>query len=252
MHNDLITIGGFTIHGYGLMIALGFLSAIYISYIRAGKINLDKEKIYDFAICAILGGIFGAKMLYVLTNIGAIKDNPDLLLNFADGFVVYGGILGGFICCAVYAYARGLKFFDYFDLIMPQVFIGQGFGRIGCFLAGCCYGEHYSGPGAITFTGSTLAPNGVALFPTQIVSSVFDFSMGLLLIYISNKHKKFDGQIAALYLIIYSVGRTIIEFFRGDTERGFILSLSTSQFISIFILLAGIILYFVQRKKCKN
>ena len=141
----------------------------------------------------------------------------------------------------LYCMIKKLKFLEYFDLMMPSIALAQGFGRIGCFLAGCCYGKETSGALAITFTNSDFAPNNVPLIPTQIYSSVLDFVHFLLLLYVA-KHKKTDGQVAACYLIFYSIGRFVIEFFRGDIERGSVGILSTSQFISIFTAAAGVAL----------
>lgn len=120
----------------------------------------------------------------------------------------------------------------------------QGFGRIGCFLAGCCYGQETSSPLGITFTYSDFAPNGVSLIPTQEISSLLNFLNFFILINIAKK-KKAEGQVGGFYLIFYSIGRFILEFYRGDLERGNVGSLSTSQFIAIFTLIAGILLVVV-------
>ena len=151
----------------------------------------------------------------------------------------------------LYCRIKKLQFLEYFDLMMPSIALAQGFGRIGCFLAGCCYGKETSGPLAVTFTNSDFAPNNVALIPTQIYSGFLDFAHFLLLLYVA-KHKKADGQVAACYLIFYSIGRFVIEFFRGDIERGSVGVLSTSQFISIFTTVAGIILLLTVVKKQKQ
>ena len=134
---------------------------------------------------------------------------------------------------------------------MPSVALAQGFGRIGCLLAGCCYGRETNSIFSITFQNSDFAPNHVALIPTQIYSSVLDFLHFGILLYIA-RHKKKDGQVAACYLIFYSIGRFVIEFFRGDIERGSVGVLSTSQFISIFTTVAGIILLLTVVKKQKQ
>ena len=102
---------------------------------------------------------------------------------------------------------------------MPSVALAQGFGRIGCFLAGCCYGEETDSPIGIVFHESAYAPNGVNLIPTQLISSGLDFLHFLVLIWLARRVKA-DGQVAGCYLIFYSVGRFILEFFRGDMIRG--------------------------------
>lgn len=134
---------------------------------------------------------------------------------------------------------------------MPSVALAQGFGRIGCFLAGCCYGQETNSALSITFHNSDFAPNNVALVPTQIYSSLLDFAHFFLLLYISG-HKKASGQVAACYLIFYSVGRFILEFFRGDIIRGSVGVLSTSQFIGIFTGIAGVVLLVMIGKRHKK
>jgi len=251
MKNELLHIGPITIYGYGLMIALGVLAAYLTTEYRAKKLGLKEEKVFSLVFFSLAGGLVGAKLLYILTELKAYVENPALLLRINDGFVVYGGIIGGIITAFIFCKINKLKFLSYFDLALPSVALAQGFGRIGCFLAGCCYGAHTTCPVAITFTNSAYAPNNVPLIPTQLISSGLNFLHFFVLILFARK-KKADGQVAALYLIFYSIGRFILEFFRGDLERGAVGILSTSQFISIFIVLGGVILLFVSTKLAKK
>lgn len=248
MKNELFSIGPFTVYGYGLMIAIGIIAAYLSGEYRAKKYNLDADRIFSIVIWAVLGGFFGAKLLYILTQLKKIMANPGLLMDLTDGFVVYGGIIGGIFSAMLYCKIRKLPFLKYFDLLIPSVALAQGFGRIGCFLAGCCYGQETSCPIGIVFQNSAYAPNGIRLIPTQLISSGLNFLHFLLLIWFA-KRKKGDGQVAGLYLICYSVGRFILEFFRGDLIRGSVGTLSTSQFISIFICIAGVILVIVRNGK---
>ena len=141
-----------------------------------------------------------------------------------------------------------MPFLKYFDLVMPSVALAQGFGRIGCFLAGCCYGRETDSALGIVFHNSSYAPNGVKLLPTQLISSGLDFLLCAVLILLDRK-KKGDGQIAGAYLVLYSIGRFILEFYRGDLIRGNVGALTTSQFIAIFVALAGVILIVVRNGK---
>ena len=243
MFNDIV-IGPITIHMYGVMIAAGFLAALLMTLRRGKKRGYDEDLIWGIFFCAIIGGMLGTRILYYIVEIPQIIKDPSILWDFKNGYVVYGGIIGGIFAGWLYCRIKKLKFLAYFDLMMPSIALAQGFGRIGCFLAGCCYGKETSGPLAVTFTSSDFAPNNIPLIPTQIYSSILDFVHFLLLLYVA-KHKKADGQVAACYLIFYSIGRFIIEFFRGDIERGSVGSFSTSQFISIFTAIAGIIVLFV-------
>ena len=245
MYNELLKIGPFVVHGYGLMIAIGILVAYVTAEYRAKKHGLDPDKIFYLVIWAVVGGFAGAKVLYFLTRLKDIMENPRVLLDLADGFVVYGGIIGGIYSAMAYCRIKKMPFLKYFDLVMPSVALAQGFGRIGCFLAGCCYGRETDSALGIVFHNSSYAPNDVKLLPTQLISSGLDFLLCAVLILLDRK-KKGDGQIAGAYLVLYSIGRFILEFYRGDLIRGNVGALTTSQFIAIFVAMAGVVMIAVR------
>ena len=139
------------------------------------------------------------------------------------------------------------------DIMAITTCIVYATGRLGCFLAGCCYGVPTSGPFGVVFTDPVCQaePLNTPLHPTQLYSSMFAYSLIILLLIIS-RHKKFDGQIFLLYLIIYPAGRIIIEYFRGDVSRGYLIKdvITNSQFISLMIL--AIAIYYYQRLSKKS
>lgn len=239
MKNELFTLGPVTIYGYGLMIAIGALSAYITTEYRAKKKGMKYELIFNLFIWALVGGMLGAKLLYYITQIKDIIADPSLLLDVSQGFVVYGGIIGGIFSGYLFIRKHKLDFLEYFDLVMPSIALAQGFGRLGCVLAGCCFGHETDSAFHIIFRESDFAPNNVPLIPTQPLSSALNFLHFFVLIMIAKKSKA-KGQVAGFYLTFYSAGRFILEFFRGDLERGAIGPLSTSQFISIFLFLIGI------------
>ena len=192
----------------------------------------------------IVSGLLLA-LLYVLPRMKRFGLDADRAIDAIIGGVI-GGIIGGWIWCKI----RKLDFMAYFDLMIPVVALAQGFGRIGCFFAGCCYGKETTGFGVV-FPHGSLAPSGVKLIPTQLISSFGDFVLFFFLIRVYNDPEHRD-ETAAWYLILYSLGRFMVEFLRGDEIRGFIMGLSTSQFISIFMFIAGIILLAVRRKSRKQ
>ena len=246
MHNDLLKIGPVTIHGYGLMIAIGSLVALWAGIRLAKRKGLNPDALYTITALSLIGGFACAKVLFIIVDWKTFIADPLTTLG-SDGFVIYGGIIGAIFIDGLYCKIKKLSFWDYFDIVLPAVAIAQGFGRIGCFLAGCCYGLEMDTPISIVFHDSDFAPNGVPLLPTQLMSSAGCFIMAaILIIYYIRKDRK-PGTTGALYLIIYSIGRAIIEFFRND-HRGAIGPLSTSQFISIFILIAGIVIFAVKSK----
>ena len=236
-----ITIGPITLHMYGMMIAIGFASALFLSLSRAKKRGLNEDIVYGIFFCAIVGGIVGARLLFYIVELPEIIKEPSILWRFKEGYVVYGGIIGGVLCSMLYCKKKKEIFADYFDLVMPAVAMAQGFGRLGCFFAGCCYGRETDSFFGITFHNSFYAPNGVKLIPTQLMSSAGDFVIaGILLWYASQKPKRMC--VGAMYMLLYGIGRFSIEFFRND-YRGSIGFLSTSQLISVFIVLIGAALY---------
>lgn len=139
MKNDLFSIGPLTIHSYGLMIALGILVCVFMGMYRARKYGYKDEAVLDIAIFGILSGFIGAKLLYVLVEFDRFLENPMDVLG-SEGFVVYGGIIVGALAGVLYCRIKKLPCWEYFDLLAPSIAVAQGFGRIGCFLAGCCYG----------------------------------------------------------------------------------------------------------------
>ncbi|MFA9378475.1 MAG: prolipoprotein diacylglyceryl transferase [Lachnotalea sp.] len=251
MYNNLLKLGPITIHSYGLFIGIGFMMALILADYRSKKNNLDADFVFNLAFVCIIFGMLGAKVLYLLTEIKAIINNPSIIIELMSGFVVYGGIIGGILAAFIYCKIKKKHFLTYFDLLVPSVALAQGFGRIGCFFAGCCYGNETSSHFSIVFKNSAYAPNNLHLIPTQLISSVGDFMICFLLILIARGKPK-SGMVASAYLILYGVGRFSIEFLRGDLIRGAIGPLSTSQFISIFIVLGGLILGFISNKNNKT
>jgi phosphatidylglycerol:prolipoprotein diacylglycerol transferase len=249
MKLEIFSIGPITIHGYGLMIAIGVLACIAVATYRAKRNGLQEEAVLDIAIYGLLAGFLGAKLLYVIVEFKQFIKDPMSVLG-SEGFVVYGGIILGVLAAITYCRIKKISFMEYFDLLMPSVSIAQGFGRIGCFLAGCCYGRETTSALGVVFPEGCMAPAGVKLLPTQLFSSAGDFLIAGILIWFYKK-RKHTGDGGALYMLLYGIGRFCIEFLRSD-ERGGIGSLSTSQFISIIIVIGAGILFANNRRRDKR
>lgn len=247
MRKVLFQIGSFSVYSYGLMIAIGIILAGVMFMKRADKEKYNDDSLFNALFLTVLFGMLGGKILYILVNIKSIISDPSILLNFGEGFVVYGGILGGVIALAIYSKKKKWNILETFDLAAPSVALGQAFGRIGCFLAGCCYGKETNLWIGVKFPVDSLAPSGVYLHPTQLYSSAFDFALVIVLILFARSNKK-KGRVFSVYLILYSIGRFLVEFLRND-ERGAIGILSTSQFIAIFTLILGIIIFNLDKFK---
>ena len=240
MHNDLLTIGKFTLHGYSVMIALGFIIAMGLCLLRAKKKNVNGDVITDIGLIGVVAGFLGAKILYIIVSYKELFSNPKNVIGIPAifaGFVAYGGIIFGFPAILAYAKIKKINAAEYLDFMIPFIAMVQGFGRIGCFLAGCCYGAQTDSFLGVTFPAPH-AMAGIKVWPTQLFSAAGDFAIcGILLLFSIKERKK--GMVSVLYVILYSVGRFIVEFFRADPRGEVPLGsrvLSTSQFISLLVL----------------
>ncbi len=222
------------------MIAIGVIVAVLVAIYRAKKAGIDPEVILDLVLIGLICGFGGGKILYLIVEWKDFIKSPMTYLG-GGGFVVYGGIILALIVGAVYFNLKKKDPLIVMDLIMPEVSIAQGFGRIGCFLAGCCYGRITDSVFGVVFPEGSLAPAGVKLIPTQLIMSAGNFLIAGILLIAATKLKK-RGQILSLYLILYAVGRFAVEFLRND-HRGAVGVFSTSQFISLFIVIIGIGLF---------
>lgn len=241
MYNELFSIGPFTVHGYGLMIAIGIVVALLVGDYRAKKFGLNGDLIYGLTLTTVVLGFLAARILFIITEWQDFLKNPMSYVT-GNGFVVFGGIMGGALTIWAYCKIKKMDFLAYLDLMIPSVALAQGFGRIGCFLAGCCYGKETDSFLGITFTHSDYAPNNVKLLPSQLIMSAGDFVIAAILLLYAKKNPS-KGKTSALYLMLYSVGRFFVEFTRND-DRGAVGALSTSQFIGIFIFIVGAVAYF--------
>lgn len=249
MHPILVEFGFIKIFTYGLLVATGFFVGIVLAARQGQKEGLDPQKILDLCFYLLIASILGGRLLYVIVEYKHFVANPIEVVKFWKGGLVYYGGLIAAVGVAWYCMQKfELPFWKTADVLAPSIAIGQAIGRWGCFFAGCCYGVRTDAPWAITFTNpDSLAPLNVPLHPTQIYLSLNALVIFGVLMWMRNR-KQFDGQVLLTYGMLYSIGRFIIEFFRGD-ERGFAIPdmLSTSQFIGLFVLGLSI-LFWVRRK----
>lgn len=168
----------------------------------------------------------------------------------------FGGLIGGLIIAIIYMKIKKLPIWKYLDILVLGVPIAHAFGRIGCFMAGCCFGAPSDLPWAVTFTDPKcfVSPEylGIPLHPVQLYES-FGLLILFIILMVIRKYKQFDGQLICLYGMIYPVLRYSLETIRND-PRGFIFNgmFSTSQFISIFIFITALIVYIIMKNKYKN
>ncbi|MBN1255919.1 MAG: prolipoprotein diacylglyceryl transferase [Deltaproteobacteria bacterium] len=252
MHPILLTIGGFNIiKSYGLMIAIGILVGLFLARRQAAREGIDPDKIIDIAFYVLLAALIGSRLLFVLTNFKEYVDNPlDIFKIWEGGLVFYGGLILA-VAIGIWCIRRfSLPLWQVTDIFAPSVAIGHTFGRIGCFLAGCCYGKPSSLPWAVTFTDPrSLAPQGIPLHPTQLYSSLGLFAIFAFLIWL-RKRKTFHGELLWSYTLVYAIFRFFIEFLRGD-PRGSCFGglLSSAQTIGIFLAGISVVMLLYLRKR---
>lgn len=226
---------------YGVCFFAGIIVAAAVGIILAKKRNFELFDLAASGAYAIIGAILGAKLMFIVVSLRMIIENNIPFEAFLKGgFVFYGGLLGGATGLLIYIkqFHMGYDIFEIYAVVLP---FGHSFGRVGCFFAGCCYGIPYDGVFSHVYHESAgMTPLEVPLLPIQLIESA-----GLLLLFIiqffiflRNKNGR-KGVSCAVYLIVYPIMRFILEFFRGDRERGLYLGLSTSQWISIIIFLCA-------------
>jgi phosphatidylglycerol:prolipoprotein diacylglycerol transferase len=244
VHPIAFQLGPLTIHWYGVMIALAFLAGLWTATRRARRENISGEKIADIVLWLMIGSIIGARTVYVTTYWrDEFADQPfsEVFMIQHGGLVYYGGLIGAAIAGFIYMGRKKMPLWKTSDVLAPSIALGNVFGRIGCLLNGCCYGRPTNMPWGIRFpAGHQYA--GVPVHPTQIYDALDNFILYLLLAWLF-RHKKFDGQVLATFLIGYGVTRVFMECFRGDYPPDHIhYGLTPGELVSIPIFIAGLLL----------
>lgn len=251
MHPTAFKIGDLPIAWYGILLATGFMVGMWTAGRRGMKIGLNAEDISNLMMCLFVGGIVGAKLLFVINHLGQ-EPLKDLVLS-RSGMVFHGAFFGA--CAAVWLFTRKVKMpmWATFDALAPSFALGHAFGRIGCFMTSCCYGKVCSVSWAVQFPIGSMphqshvnqelidrtATHSLPVHPTQIYESLLNLSTYILLAWLFRK-RKFDGQVIAAYMLIYAVLRFGMEFLRAD-GRGALWfgTLTSGQGISILLLIGG-------------
>ena len=245
MCNDLFSVGPLTVHGYGLCIGIGIAAALLLIWRRAESRRFDTKDVNTLVLLILAAGFAGAKLFFLFAHWSEFLADPLGTLG-AEGFVVYGGIVCGLLAAYLYCRKRSLAFLRWADCFMPGVALAQGFGRIGCFFAGCCFGKPTDSILGVVFPAGSAAPAGVPLWPVQLFSAGGDFLLAALLLLLERKKPR-AGLLTGVYLLLYSIGRFLIEFLRAD-PRGAVGLLSTSQFIALFTAAAAAAILILRKR----
>jgi phosphatidylglycerol:prolipoprotein diacylglycerol transferase len=251
----LFDLGPLTVYSYGALLAAAYLLGLKLAMARAARRGLDGARILDLGIYIIVSALVGAKLMLLVVDFGYFRENPRELLSLVrSGGVFYGGLILAVLVAFWYMRRAKLPVWTTCDVFAPGIALGHAVGRLGCLLAGCCYGRPTTMPWGITFTDPFAASNvgtplGVPLHPTQIYEAGAELLILGILLLSERGGRGFAGRTFWLYMLLYGVSRFVIEHFRGD-ERGLVFGvLSTSQFISAVIvpLSVGMLVYLSRR-----
>lgn len=260
MYPIAFTLFGKSIHFYGVCIAIGFICATLAMLYKRKRAGMTADQIFDLAMLALFTGILGARLLHVIQNWDSNSGLLWIIRIDQGGLVFYGGFILAITSVCIYARRKKISIPALLDVTSPAIAIGHAFGRLGCFLQGCCFGKvaPQGTWGAVRFPyypessieAKMYLPDGMtrALYPTQIWESAANLILCAVLLILCKKFRR-PGQIAGIYLITYAVIRFILEFFRGDNPE-LLLGLTTSQSIALFLMIpVGSILLVMAKEK---
>lgn len=253
MHPILFHIGSQPIYTYGVLVAAGVLIGLWYLRRQAPRAGLDSKRTWDMAIYGIFAALLVAKIWYVFGDWSYYAGHPRDIVGLAtieSGGTFYGGVIGAVLFIAIYSYIYDMPLLAVFDTFAVALPIGHAIGRLGCFMAGCCYGKPTTLPWAVTFTSPVAGrtngtPLGIPLHPTELYEAAAEFVNFAILVWMG-KRQRFKGQLLGTYFVLYGFERGTIEFFRGDPGRTMMFhnSLSLMQVVSVGLILTGSFLWY--------
>jgi len=254
VHPILLEAGPVTIYSYGVLLAAAYLLGLWLGVRRANAAGLDGNRVLDLGIWVIIAALVGAKALLFFVDFRQFTSSwAEFTTLLRSGGVFYGGLIAAVVVCIYQLRKHQLPLWTSADLFAPGIALGYTVGRLGCLMAGCCYGRPTDVSWAITFTDPAAnlnvgTPLNVPLHPTQIYESFAGLAIFLILMALERRGRQFSGRTFWMFVLLYSISRFFIEFYRGD-ERGFMFNaVSTSQAISIILApLALFMLWYLSR-----
>ena len=255
MYPILFKIGPINLYTYGFFLALAFLSATLVGGLEARRLGLPEGRFYDLCIFIILAAIIGARLLYVILNPDPFIQNPlKIFFLWEGGLVFHGGLIAAVGIAFFFMRRYDLPWRTTFDALAVGMPLGVAFGRMGCFMAGCCFGKPTDLHWAVVFTHpDTLCPLREPLHPTQLYEALLSLGIFGVVLWL-RKRKRFEGQVVLSYFCLAGLVRFTVEFFRAPTSidpRGpeLFLPMPTTQVLALGIaILSGAVLWWRCRK----
>jgi phosphatidylglycerol:prolipoprotein diacylglycerol transferase len=248
MHPILFEFGGFTIYSYGVLLAAAYLLGLQFALIRARLRGLDRERVMDLGIWIIISALVGAKLLLLVVDYRPFLANPRTIVDLLrSGGVFYGGLIAAVTVALAYIWRHRMPMWTTTDVFAPGIALGHVVGRLGCLLAGCCFGRPTSVPWAISFHdpnafATSGTPLGVSLHPTQLYEAGAEALILVFLLAFERRGRPFPGRTFWSYMLLYGISRFIIEFYRGDPRGTVFDALSTSQFVSVILVPLSVVM----------
>lgn len=244
MYPILLKIGPINIFTYGSLLCLAFLAALWVAGREAGRAGLPPSRIWDLGLYLLVAAVVGARALEVLLNLHRYLENPlDIFKVWDGGLAFQGGLLLAFLTALTYIRRHDLPIWSTLDILALGIPLGQSIGRIGCFMAGCCYGRPTDLPWGVTFTHpESLGPLGVKVHPTQLYEFLLVLGVFAFLYYLRTR-KRFDGQLLGVYFLLAGLVRFGVEFFRGDPRGPALLAgMPATQVTALVTTIVGAVL----------
>jgi phosphatidylglycerol:prolipoprotein diacylglycerol transferase len=248
MHPVLWQVGPLTIYSYGVLVAAGVLLGLWYARRQAPRAGLNRDEVWNLGIYMVLTALVVAKLWLVVVDWSYFSEHPREIFSFGvvqSGGTFFGGVIGAILLAAGYTWYAKMPIMPLLDTYAAALPLGHAIGRLGCFMAGCCYGKLTWLPWGVKFTSPIAeqlvgTPMGVALHPTQLYEAGAELANFIFLIWLG-KRQRFAGEIAGTYLVLYGIERGLIEIVRGDPDRTLLLhgAVSLMQIVSVGFVLVG-------------
>jgi phosphatidylglycerol:prolipoprotein diacylglycerol transferase len=255
MHPILFKIGPITIYTYGFLLALAFLGAIYVAGREARRLGIPGGEFFDLCFYLILAALVGSRLLFVILEPRTFLSHPLKIFALWEGGLDFqGGLVLGLIVAFFFIRRHKLPWRPTLDALALGAPLGQFIGRMGCFMAGCCYGKPSNVPWAVTFSNpNTLCPYRVPVHPTQLYEGFLDLGVFLFL-YWFRPRKLYSGQMVLLYLCLAGLVRFGVEFFRSPLDyRGPVffgwMPLTQLLALVLFLVCGGLLIFWGARSR---
>ncbi|MDR0822481.1 MAG: prolipoprotein diacylglyceryl transferase [Endomicrobium sp.] len=247
MHPILFTIGRFSLHTYGLFVAVGFLAGmLYLSKkIKTKNPIMSQDELFTLVMGIIICAMIGARAFFLIFEYKFwLHPFSNIFKVWEGGLTFYGGFILAFVFLIIFVKKKKMSLPKILDLLAPAAVLGHFFGRLGCFAAGCCHGIPTDMPWGVIFREPTLSHIvDIPVHPAELYEAFGNLTIFFILNHYNKKEHK-SGRTFALYMLLYGILRFICEFFRGDFRGAYILSLSPAQFISIFLIIFSIVIMY--------